>query len=92
MDTGNTVDGIAALVNTLSAIALLAFILLYFVQSHNGSPMTYVMIQGGGSDFTINYGVDITAPIFLAVIFFLTQIYLNVRAITKKPQLLTKTD
>jgi len=91
LDTGNTVDGIAVAVNTLSAIALLAFILLYFVQSHDGSPMTYIMIQGGGSDFGINYAVYITAPIALAVIFFLTQIYLNLRAITKRPQPPTKT-
>ena len=91
MDTENIVDGIAVLVNTLSAIALLAFILLYFVQSHDSSPMTYIMIQGGGSDFTINYGVDITALIVMAVMFFLTQIYLNLRAITKRPQSPTKT-
>jgi hypothetical protein len=80
-----TTDEILLTVNLMSAVALLIFVFTYFIVFHDGSMMTGIMIQGYGSDFTINYGMDIIAPIVLFTIFLASQIYLNLRKIMKEP-------
>ncbi len=77
-------DEILLIVNLMSAAALLFFVFAYFIKFHDGSMMTWIAIQGYGNGFSINYGMDVTAPIALITIFLVTQIYLNLRRITKR--------
>lgn len=76
-------DGIVVAANALSILVLLLLILGDFIRSHEGVYMTWIQIEGHGEAWTTYFGIEILPLIAVAIIFFVTQIYLNLRLIQK---------
>ena len=78
-------DSIVVVVNTLSVLVLLSLVLGDLIRSHEGSYMTWIQLQGYGEAWSTTFGIEILPLIALAVVFFVTQIYLNLRLIRLAP-------
>jgi hypothetical protein len=76
-------DSIVLGVNTLAVLVLLLLVLGDFIRSHEGSYMTWIQLQGYGEGWGTNFGIEIFPLMALAIIFLVTQIYLNLRLIQR---------